>query len=133
MTAIWIIAGLAGLFWSLLCWLLWAAAGAGGSAVLAMARILQIDPLNIVWLADTLDAVGSVAQVLVAIFWAIGLGLTLLVAWMAGKGARAAQTAITEARMAAGDPAAGHIPALEGEIRARSVEPPQDRTGTFKP
>jgi len=124
MLIMWLVFGILAMMWSVLCWALWAVAGAGGSATLGMAKLLQIDPLELVWLADTLDAVGGVAQWLVLLFWAVGMGLLLLLGWMTSRGARVARDAITEARIAAGDPAAGRSPALEGEVRSRKIEQP---------
>lgn len=126
--AIWVLVTFAGLVWSLFCWFLWAMAGAGSAAALGLARLLQIDPLSVAWLADVLDSVGGVAQVLVVIFWMIGMAILMTMAWLGARAARMAGEAMNEARMAAGDPAAGRTPAVEGEISARVVTAPTDRT-----
>lgn len=129
MLIMWLFVGFLALLWSILCWFLWAVAGSGSAAALGLARLLQIDPLELVWLGDTLDAVGGVAQWLVVLFWAVGMGLLLLIGWMASRGARVARDAITEARIAAGDPAAGRSPAVEGEVTSRTIERPRNMPG----
>lgn len=121
MAFIWTITGIGGLIWSGFCWFLWTAAGAGSAAALGLARLLQIDPLRVAWLADILDSVGGVAQVLVVLAWLIGMATLLLMGWAGARTARMAGAALNEARMAAGDPAAGRLPAVEGEVRSRIV------------
>ncbi len=124
----WVVAGIAALLWSLLAWLLFLAAGTGGNGVLAFANWIQIDPLSVHWLAELLDAVGSVAQAVVAIIWAIGMGALSLVSWITSKAANHAEIAIRHARINAGDPAAGHSPAVEGQVRARTIIDPPSGT-----
>lgn len=118
-----IIALVAGLLWSGLHWLLWSVAGAGGNAVLRLAAFMNVDPLRVTWLAETLDAVGTVAQWLVALIWLIGMIVLALVTSLGMRATSNAEAMIREARMAAGDPSAGHSPAVEGVVEARHVEP----------
>lgn len=113
---------IAGLLWSLFNWFLWALAGAGGGAVIGMANFLGIDPLSLTWLSETLNAVGSVAQFLVALIWLIGVAILVFISWLGGKAASNAEAAIHEARIRSGDPSVGRSPAVEGVVESRTVE-----------
>jgi hypothetical protein len=115
--------GLVAFFWSLTAWFFHTLLGAGPAAVGTISRWFQIDPLQLVWLADTLGAVGGIAQVFVWIIWAIGMGALGLIAWLSTRAAREARDAMVDIRVAAGDPAAGRVPAVEGAVTQRTVEP----------
>lgn len=120
-TAYWIVIAVVGALWSTLAWLLFQAAGAGADGVFALARAVGIDPLGVTWLAELFGAVGAVAQALVVVIWLIGAGTLLLVATMVSRAMKATGAAMREARMAAGDPAVGRTPAVEGEVRTKSI------------
>lgn len=110
-----ILLGILAVIWSALAWFVWSLAGAGGAAVVAVTRWLEIDPSATQWLADTLSLAGGVAQWLVAFAWLLGM----LVLGVAGRLASQAQDAVRKASRHA-ETAYGE-PAVEGEIRYKKI------------
>lgn len=113
--ALWGVLGVLALIWSALAWLFFSLAGAGGAAVVAVTRWLDLDPLTTQWLADGLALAGGAAQWLVGIAWGLGMAVLGAIGWMGGR----AQDLARERAM--NESFAYREPAIDGEIRDRKV------------
>lgn len=114
-SGLWVLLGVLALIWSALAWFVWSLAGAGGAAVVAVTRWLEIDPSATQWLADTLSLAGGVAQWLVAFGWLLGMVVLAIVARLMSKAQEAVRMASRHAEMAYGEPA------VDGEIRYKKI------------
>jgi len=118
---LWILLGAAALFWSLFAWALHGIAGAGAIAVYKVSGWLQIEAASVQWLADVLGAAGWMAQGLVLVVWAIGMGTIAVVAFITAKAASTADAFVANAELrGAGRARPGT--SVEGEVQRRSVE-----------
>lgn len=124
---VWGLFGFIAALWSLFAWLLHGLAGAGGAAVNTVARWLEIDLASIQWLADGLALAGGFAQVLVIIFWLMGMGLIVGFAWMGSRtvdGVREASEQLGQ-ELARDPVVRGTGAVLEGEVVGESQRPTQ--------
>lgn len=119
----WIVAVLLGLAWSGLGWLLWRLAGAGGAAVVAVSRWLELEPSSTQWLADALDMAGWLAQLVVVLVWLIGLLVLVAMLWLVRKVGEAAEAENPRDEVVYGRQV------VEGEITARNGAPPRPDAG----
>lgn len=81
----WILGAGAAALWSGFGWLLYRLAGAGGGAVVAVTRWLEIEPSATQWLADGLDMAGGILQAIVVLLWLAGILLLAAVFWLLGR------------------------------------------------
>lgn len=83
--ALWGLLAFLGALWSLLAWAIWEMAGAGSRVVNWFTKLFQLEPASTQWLADAVQMAGGLAQILVAIFWLMGVGVLFVIGWAAGR------------------------------------------------